>query len=127
MSRHGVYLLASLSVAIWTPATAGSDSQSLHITVPRLAALQVEAVTPLSDTAQGTSRISLTSNDPDTILKIIPAQNIGLSVTSNDLACRTESSDVICEVGLKRLQNSVLTLNATVSTADATPITYRLE
>lgn len=126
------YLMLGLMVSIASATTLAGSTQTLNLTIPKVALVDIEPIAPLTfvgeaNTASGTSSLSISSNDPQAKLEITPT-GISLAVTSSSIGCPTASSSatITCTVGFKRTQNSVLAFDATRTDGADLSIAYTI-
>ncbi|MEN9425313.1 MAG: hypothetical protein RL122_2696 [Pseudomonadota bacterium] len=125
-------LVLGLSAAIVSATALAGSTQTLQLTIPKVALVNIEPITSLTfvegkNTASGTSSLSISSNDPQTKLEIIPT-GISLAVTSSSIDCPTPSSTstITCVIGIKRTKNGILAFDTTRTEGDNLSIAYTL-
>ncbi|QTR49005.1 hypothetical protein [Candidatus Thiothrix anitrata] len=120
--HHAVFglLLVVATVAVF----AGSDSQPITLTVPKVALVSIEPVIPFSfaegtSNATGNSQLSISSNDVNTKLQITPT-GLNLAVSADAIQCpeTPHTATITCHVGINQTKNSVLAFNATPTSGD---------
>lgn len=129
---HPPHLVLGLIATIASTTALAGNTQTLQLTIPKVALVNIEPITSLTfaeggNTASGTSSLSISSNDPQAKLEIIPT-GISLAVTSSSIDCptATSTSTITCTVGIKRTKNSILAFNATRTEGDDLSIAYTL-
>lgn len=129
---HPPHLVLGLIATIASTTALAGSTQTLQLTIPKVALVNIEPITSLTftegeNTASGTNSLSISSNDPQAKLQITPT-GVSLTVTSSSIDCptTTSTSTITCTVGIKRTKNSILAFDTTRTEGDDLSIAYTL-
>ncbi len=126
------YLVLGLIATIASATTLAGSTQTLQLSVPKVALVSIEPAISLTfaegeNTTSGTSSLSISSNDPQAKLEIIPT-GISLAVASSSIDCPpvSSTSTITCAVGIKRVKSGTLAFTTTRTGGDDLNIAYTL-
>lgn len=122
--RHILIVAGIFSIIISSTLFATNDTQTLSFNIPKVTLLSIDPTIPFrfdegQTNATGSSRLAISSNDPQTKLNIT-ATGVNLTVSSNDIQCPSDTSTTMfsCSVGVKRIDRGTLTFYATRTQGD---------